>query len=82
MVELILVTTDDCHLCERARTVLDALGIEAREIALASPDAETLVASGISLAFLPVLSDGTRAIAYGRFSEKRLRKELATEPAA
>ena len=25
---------------------------------------------------MPVLTDGERVIAYGRFSEKRLRKEL------
>ncbi len=37
------------------------------------------------LAFMPVLTDGEHVFAYGRFSEKRLRKalakEYATEPA-
>ena len=82
MGELILVRTDDCHFCERAHAVLDALGIEARELPVASPEAEGLAARGIPLAFLPVLTDGERVIAYGRFSERRLRTELLTEPAS
>lgn len=80
MGNLILVTTDDCHLCERARTVLDALGASRREIAVDSKEAEELAARGIVLSFLPVLTDGSRIIAYGRFSEKRLRRELDAEP--
>ena len=81
MGELILVTTEDCHFCERAHAVLDALGVEAREVPVDSADAVELAGRGIALAFLPVLTDGDRVIAYGRFSEKRLRKELAREPA-
>jgi glutaredoxin len=79
MGELILVTADDCHFCERARTVLDALGVPRREISVDSEEAEALAARGIALSFMPVLTDGTRVIAYGRFSEKRLRKELTAE---
>ena len=81
MVELILITTGDCHLCERARTVLGTLGVEAREVPVDSGEADGLAARGIPLAFLPVLTDGERVIAYGRFSEKRLRKEFIMEPA-
>ena len=82
MGELILVTTDDCHFCERAQTVLDALGVVRREISVGSQEAGALAARGIALAFLPVLTDGSRIIAYGRFSEKRLRQELDAEPAS
>ena len=71
-----LVTADDCHFCARARELLDRLGIRAQELAFDSPEADGLAAKGIPLAFLPVLTDGTRVIAYGRFSEKRLRREL------
>jgi glutaredoxin len=74
--ELLLVTTDECHLCSRAREVLRQLGVAAREISVDSPDAEELAAGGIPLAFLPVLTDGVRVIAYGRFSERRLHREL------
>ena len=75
--ELLLVTTDDCHFCARAHELLDVLGISAREVSVDSPEAAELAANAIPLSFLPVLTDGERVIAYGRFSEKRLRKELA-----
>ena len=82
MSELILVTTDDCHFCERARAVLAALQVPVHEISVDSPAADDLAARGIPLAFMPVLTDGERVIAYGRFSENRLRKELALEGVA
>lgn len=71
-----LVTADDCHFCARAHDVLDRLGIRALELAADSPEASALAAGGIPLALLPVLTDGARVIAYGRFSEKRLKKEF------
>jgi glutaredoxin len=74
--ELTLVTSPDCHFCERAHELLDELGIAARELAVDTEDAAALAARGIPLAFLPVLLDDERVVAYGRFSEKRLRKEL------
>ena len=74
---LTLVTQDECHFCEHAHEVLDALGVTVREIRVDSPEAQKLAEQGIPLAFLPVLTDGEHVIAYGRFSEKRLRKELA-----
>lgn len=70
------MTSHDCHLCEHGRGVLDALGLEAREIDVESGEAQDLAAGGVPLAFLPVLWDGERVVAYGRFSEKRLRREL------
>lgn len=74
--ELTLVTQDDCHFCERAHELLGALGVSAREVAVDSTEAGELAGRGIPLAFLPVLTDGERVIAYGRFSEKRLKKEF------
>ena len=74
---LLLVTTDDCHFCERARDVLATLEIEAREVAVDSDEARSLAQRGVPLVFLPVLTDGTRVIAYGRFSERHLRRALA-----
>ncbi len=75
--ELLLVTTDDCHFCARAHEVLAALRVDAREISVDSTEAAALAARAIPLSFLPVLTDGRRVLAYGRFSEKRLRRELA-----
>ena len=75
--ELVLVATEDCHFCEQARGVLETLGIASRQVDVDSTEAQGLAERGIPLAFLPVLTDGERVIAYGRFSEKRLRKELS-----
>lgn len=74
---LVLITSPDCHLCEHATAVLRALGLPARAIDAASDEAQALAEGGVPLALLPVLWDGARVIAYGRFSEKRLRTELA-----
>jgi glutaredoxin len=73
---LVLVTTEDCDFCERAHEVLAGLGVKAREIDAGSDEARELAGRGLPLAFLPVLTDGDRVIAYGRFSERQLGKEL------
>ena len=73
---LTLVTGADCHLCEHGREVLSALGVDAREIGVDSDEAAALAERGMPLAFLPVLTDGEQLIAYGRFSAKRLTKDL------
>ena len=75
--KLILVTGRGCHLCERGREVLAALDVPTSEVDVDSEEGVALAASGIPLSFLPVLTDGERALAYGRFSERRLKKELA-----
>lgn len=75
--ELLLVTGHNCHLCGRAREVLGSLSLEAREIDVESSEAHELAASGVPLAMLPVLWDGERVLAYGRFSERALRRKVA-----
>ncbi len=76
MSDLLYITAEDCHLCGHSRTVLDQLGIERRELNVDSDEATALAAGGIPLSFLPVLTDGERVVAYGRFSAKRLAAEL------
>ena len=76
MAELVFVTAPDCHFCDHGRQVLAALDVEAREVGVESAEADTLASRGVPLAFLPVLWDGERVLAYGRFSERRLRREL------
>jgi glutaredoxin len=73
---LVLVTGRGCHLCARAREVLGALGVTAREVDVQSAEAETLARRGISMMFLPVLTDGARVLAYGRFSPRALSRRL------
>lgn len=79
MTGLTLITTSDCHFCQRAHEVLAKLRVEAREIPVDSEEARGLAERGIALAFLPVLTDGAEVLAYGRFSEKHLRKLLARQ---
>ena len=74
---LLLITAADCHLCAHARAVLTALGLEAREVDVESPEAQELATEGVPLAFRPVLCDGKRVLAYGRLSERVLRRTLA-----
>jgi glutaredoxin len=74
--DLVLVTSNDCHLCTHGHDVLAHLGIAARDVDVDSEEAQELANAGAPLSFLPVLWDGKRVVAYGRFSEKRLRKEL------
>ena len=74
--DLLYVTAEDCHFCEHGRSVLDELGVTRRELQVDSDEAVALAARGIPLSFLPVLTDGIRVIAFGRFSAKHLRKEL------
>jgi glutaredoxin len=74
--ELILVTSRDCHLCTHGHDVIARLGLTAREVDIDSEEAQALAEAGAPLSFLPVLWDGGRVVAYGRFSEKRLRREL------
>lgn len=74
---LTFVTGRDCHLCAHGRQVLAGLGVRVREVDVDGDEAAALAAGGVPLAFLPVLTDGARVVAYGRFSERRLRKELA-----
>ena len=74
--ELVFVTSNDCHLCTHGHYVLERLGLGAREIDVVSDEAQALAGAGAPLTFLPVLWDGNRVVAYGRFSEKRLRREL------
>ena len=76
MDNLIYVTSPDCHLCDHGRAVLNELNVERRELQADSAEALELAAQGIALAFLPVLTDGSRVIAYGRFSAKRLARDL------
>ena len=74
--DLVLVTGRDCHLCEHGRGVLAELGLETREVDAESDEAAALAAAGVPLACLPVLWDGAHVVAYGRFSARRLRREL------
>lgn len=84
-VRITLLTRSDCGLCDHAKAVLERLGGEfdliVREIDLASPQGQALAAAA-RMAFPPgVIVDG-QAFAFGRLSERRLRRHLARRAAS
>lgn len=75
-----LLTQADCRLCEHAKAVLSRVGLDhplaVTEVDLAT-EAGRALAGQAGVAFAPgVLLDG-EPFAYGRLSERRLRRELA-----
>lgn len=74
--DYLLITAHDCHLCDHARSVLATIALPVREYDVTSDTALTLAKRGVPLAMLPVLVQGDRVLAYGRFSERRLRQDL------
>lgn len=75
MSALLLVTAEDCHLCDHAKAVLDQLAVPWREIDADSADGERLAHSAPPLRPL-LFTDQERLVGYGRLSLKRLRKQL------
>ncbi len=74
--DYLLITAHDCHLCAHARTVLASIALPVREYDVTSDEATALAARGVPLTMLPVLVQRERVLAYGRFSERRLRRDL------
>lgn len=75
--ELVLVVSADCRLCERARELLEGLGLSFREVDLADDEADRLARRGVPVIFFPVLVDGEQVVAYGDISEMELRAALS-----
>lgn len=80
MTRVTLLTQDDCAMCEHAKQVLARVGVdhplEVREIRLTTPEGQEL-ALRHGVLFAPgVLLDG-ESFAYGRLSERKLRRTLA-----
>lgn len=76
-----LLTAADCLMCEHAKKVLGDVGrdhrLEVEEVRL-DTDRGRLLAADHGVVFAPgILLDG-RAFAYGRLSERKLRKALAS----
>ena len=75
--ELVLVVSPDCHLCERARTLLARLQVPFREVDLADDEAGELARAGVPVVFFPVLVDGVSVVAYGEITEADVRRAVA-----
>jgi len=79
LVEVLLLTQDDCKFCDEAKAILSRLGdafllrISTEE--LSSPRGQALALEG-GLLFPPGILLNGRPFSYGRQSEKKLRREL------
>ncbi len=79
MVEALVISTPDCHLCERAKTILGRLAetypLELSELGWEDPAAQSRLRED-GVPFPPaVYLDGSLA-GYGRLSEGAIRKRL------
>ena len=78
MINAIIVSTADCHLCRRARQILDDVAgpeLELTELDWESPEGRALVtAEGVP--FPPAVFVAGELVGYGRVSEGALRKRL------
>ncbi|HEX6338585.1 MAG TPA: hypothetical protein VFZ85_16640 [Jiangellaceae bacterium] len=78
--DVVYVTTDRCHFCERGRAVLadlaDRYPLRIREVELASPEGIT-VASRWRVPYPPVVIVDGELAGYGRLSERGLDRFFA-----
>ena len=73
---LVLVVSNDCRLCERARLLLGRLGVSFREVNLEDDEAGDLARRGIPVVLFPILLEDDRIVAYGEISEAEVRGAL------
>lgn len=82
--EITLLTQADCALCVHAKQVLEKVGADhpltVTEIDLGSEEGQRLAMQAQVLFAPGILLDG-RPFAYGRLSERRLRRALTTTTA-
>lgn len=78
-VEVLIVTSTACHLCERAKDILTRLTTEYRlrwrEVDITSPEGSG-IARESRAPFPPVIVVEGSIYGHGRLSEKKLRKDL------
>jgi hypothetical protein len=79
MSTLVLLSADDCHLCEHGKKVLTELAGEGvlswREVPADSEEGRTLELTAPPMR--PVLYANGHVVGYGRLSAKRLRRQIA-----
>lgn len=79
-IAITLLTQPDCRLCEHAKQVLERVGrdhpLRVTEIDLRSTEGERLAVDA-GVAFAPGILLNEKPFAYGRVSERKLRKTLA-----
>lgn len=79
MSDVIVLTQANCAWCDRAKAVLGSLGAEVgftvREVDVGSDEGRRL-AERCRLAFVPGVVCDDQLVAYGRVSERALRRRL------
>ena len=79
-VQVTLLTTAHCSLCEQAKGVLQRLqnegALEVETVDLASPEGQRLAAAS-GMAFPPALLLDGQPFSFGRLSERKLRRALS-----
>ncbi len=79
MAEVLVLSQDDCALCEHAHAVLNRVGrdfpLAVAELDLASAEGQKLAAAG-GILFAPGIFIDGQPFSYGRLSERKLRREL------
>lgn len=82
MIDITLLTQDDCAFCDHAKQVLARVSadhpIRVTEIDLASDDGRRLAARAMVL-FAPGLLINGEPFGHGRVSERKLRRTLTQE---
>jgi glutaredoxin len=79
VIALTLLTQADCAWCDRAKKLLADIEAEVTEVSLDTGEGRELAARH-RLLFAPGLLHDDRLIAYGRISERALRRELTRIP--
>jgi glutaredoxin len=79
MIEVVVLTQEQCHWCDEAKAVLARLAAEyalsVTMLDIATPEGEALaLQSGVL--FPPGIFLEKETFSYGRLSERKLRKEL------
>ncbi len=78
-IPVVLIVTDDCHLCERARQVLTSVSRERRlslrELSWQSEEGSFVVRRD-GVPFPPALYISGSLAGYGRLSERALHRKL------
>lgn len=82
MINVTLLTTHDCALCEQAKEVLRRLtpefDLHVQQVDVASDTGRDL-AKRAGMAFPPAVLIDDEPFSYGRLSERKLRRELSTK---
>lgn len=79
MIEIRVLTQEDCAFCDHAQEVLarlrDEFALEITTLEMNSDEGEQLAAEG-GILFPPGIFVGERAFSFGRVSERKLRRHL------